>query len=405
MTRRTSATQQESSDTRPAKLAVSLAEADRLVAQQLREGEELDQRLDAGNVPTDDDRKNWRGFTIEVLRRIFDTEEYADQFERAAMHLYTGPPMFLASGPSHPYQPKPSPDATKVHREHLNCLRLIHKSLPIIPAPQTIAKFSPPAPPMNKMLKGDPGGDPIDSNGWKLLAIMVDFNLQSCSNAELQQHSGIEDGQDVNDAIERLEEIGAVEVEWIRSTTAELDFGMVTLKGRGKSLLREHLIALNPLGKGGSSGQKLGANMNLAGGGKVFIGHGHSHLWMELRHFIEKKLNLSCVEFNSETPAGKSNKERLEAMLAEACFAFLVMTAEDEHGDGTLHSRENVIHEAGLFQGRLGFDRAIVVLEENCVPFSNIEGLGQIRFPKTNIKAAFEEVRDVLLREGITVET
>jgi predicted nucleotide-binding protein len=42
----------------------------------------------------------------------------------------------------------------------------------------------------------------------------------------------------------------------------------------------------------------------------------------------------------------------------------------------------NVVHEAGLFQGRLGFERAIILLEEGCKSFSNIEGLGQIRFPK-----------------------
>ncbi len=50
---------------------------------------------------------------------------------------------------------------------------------------------------------------------------------------------------------------------------------------------------------------------------------------------------------------------------------------------------------------QLGFNRAIVVLEEGCEAFSNIEGLGQIRFPKGNIKAAFEEIRQVLEREGL----
>jgi predicted nucleotide-binding protein len=81
------------------------------------------------------------------------------------------------------------------------------------------------------------------------------------------------------------------------------------------------------------------------------------------------------------------------------------MTGEDEQADGKMHARMNVIHEAGLFQGRLGFSRAIVVLEEGCEEFSNIEGLGQIRFPKGNIKAAFEEIRRVLEREGIIKES
>jgi predicted nucleotide-binding protein len=59
------------------------------------------------------------------------------------------------------------------------------------------------------------------------------------------------------------------------------------------------------------------------------------------------------------------------------------------------------IHEVGLFQGRLGFTKAIVLLEDTCEAFSNIEGLGQIRFPKGNLNQAFEEIRQVLEREKI----
>ena len=77
------------------------------------------------------------------------------------------------------------------------------------------------------------------------------------------------------------------------------------------------------------------------------------------------------------------------------------MTGEDEQADGSLHARENVIHEAGLFQGRLGFNRAIILLEDGCQKFSNIHGLGHIRFPKGDIKASFEEIRRVLKRESI----
>jgi hypothetical protein len=61
----------------------------------------------------------------------------------------------------------------------------------------------------------------------------------------------------------------------------------------------------------------------------------------------------------------------------------------------------NVIHEAGLFQGRFGFEKAIVVLEDGCEDFSNIHGVGQIRFPQGNVAAAFEEIRQVLEREGL----
>lgn len=140
-------------------------------------------------------------------------------------------------------------------------------------------------------------------------------------------------------------------------------------------------------------------------GTKIFIGHGSSPVWRELKDFLENTLRLQVDEFNRIPVAGKSNKERLLEMLDSATMAFLVMTAEDEQPDGQFHPRMNVVHEAGLFQGRLGFERAIVLLEDDCEEFSNIEGITQIRFPKDNIMAKSEEIRGVLRREGLLGST
>lgn len=133
----------------------------------------------------------------------------------------------------------------------------------------------------------------------------------------------------------------------------------------------------------------------------VFIGHGRSLLWRELKDFVSDRLGLPWDEFNRVPVAGVTNIARLSEMLDNAGIAFVVLTAEDETTDGRERARQNVVHEAGLFQGRLGFARAIVVLEEGCEEFSNIQGLGQIRFPRGQIAAAFEEVRQVLEREGV----
>lgn len=137
------------------------------------------------------------------------------------------------------------------------------------------------------------------------------------------------------------------------------------------------------------------------GGKRVFIGHGRSLLWRELKDFIYDRLKLGWEEFNRVPVAGITNIGRLSEMLDSASIAFLVMTAEDEQSDGKVRARMNVIHEAGLFQGRLGFDKAIIVLEEGCEEFSNIQGLGQIRFPQGNIRASFDEIRSILEREGV----
>jgi predicted nucleotide-binding protein len=137
-----------------------------------------------------------------------------------------------------------------------------------------------------------------------------------------------------------------------------------------------------------------------APGGCVFIGHGRSPLWRELKDFVQDRLGLRWDEFNRVPVAGVTNVERLVQMLDNAGVALLVLTAEDEHVDGSVAARQNVIHEAGLFQGRLGFSRAIILLEEDCEEFTNIAGLGQIRFPKGDIGRTFEEIRRVLEREG-----
>lgn len=137
------------------------------------------------------------------------------------------------------------------------------------------------------------------------------------------------------------------------------------------------------------------------GKGIVFIGHGgRSKDHLELGDLLDE-LGLKWDVFERQPVAGLSTKERLAEMLDDAQIAFLIMTGEDEDADGQLTARANVIHEVGLFQGRLGWAKAIVLLEEGCREFSNIVGIGQIRYPKGNIRAVFHDIRMVLEREKI----
>lgn len=75
------------------------------------------------------------------------------------------------------------------------------------------------------------------------------------------------------------------------------------------------------------------------------------------------------------------------------------MTGEDKDVDGNLRALQNVIREVGLFQGRLGFSRAIVLLEKGTEEFSNLHGVQQIRYSSGNIKETFGEVLATLKRE------
>jgi hypothetical protein len=136
-------------------------------------------------------------------------------------------------------------------------------------------------------------------------------------------------------------------------------------------------------------------------GTKVFFGHGRSPTWRELKDYVLELGAHEWEEFNKEPVAGRTTVDRLKEMLNSAAFAFIVMTAEDEQADGEMRARQNVIHEAGLFQGRLGFERAIVLVEEGCSGFSNIDGLTVIRFARGDIRSSFGEVQRTLAREKL----
>lgn len=134
---------------------------------------------------------------------------------------------------------------------------------------------------------------------------------------------------------------------------------------------------------------------------RVFIGHGRSPIWLELKDFLNDRLGLESDEFNREPIAGITTSERIHQMLDDAKFALLIMTGEDEMLDATTQARQNVVHEIGLFQGRLGSKKAIILLEDGCANFSNNFGVTVLPFPKGRISAVFEDIRKVLEREKI----
>lgn len=131
----------------------------------------------------------------------------------------------------------------------------------------------------------------------------------------------------------------------------------------------------------------------------IFIGHGRSLLWRDLKDHLHEKHGHQVEAYETGARAGHTIRDILSELVRVSSFALLVLTAEDEHADGTMHARENVIHEAGLFQGRLKYWRAIVLLEEGATEFSNIAGVQQIWFAKGNIKETYGEVLATLRRE------
>ncbi len=131
----------------------------------------------------------------------------------------------------------------------------------------------------------------------------------------------------------------------------------------------------------------------------IFIGHGRNMAWRDLKDHLQDKHNFRVEAYEIGARAGHAIRDILEEMLTKSSMAFLVMTAEDETADGGIRARQNVVHEVGLFQGKLGFSRAIVLLEDGTEAFSNISGIDQIRFRNGNIRETFGEVLATIRRE------
>jgi hypothetical protein len=132
----------------------------------------------------------------------------------------------------------------------------------------------------------------------------------------------------------------------------------------------------------------------------VFIGHGRSPLWARLQVFLQNELKLTTLNYETESRVGDSIVPILEKMLDGSGFAVLVLTAEDQTESGK-RARQNVIHEAGLFQGRLGFKKAILLVQDGIEDFSNVAGLQHIPFSGDHIELTFYELQRVLKREGL----
>jgi hypothetical protein len=130
----------------------------------------------------------------------------------------------------------------------------------------------------------------------------------------------------------------------------------------------------------------------------IFIGHGRSGQWKKLKDHLQDKHSLNVISYEAGARAGHTIRDILDSLSEEASFALLVLTGEDKTVEG-VRARQNVIHECGLFQGKLGFDRAILLVEKGIELASNFEGIQQIRFNKGRISEVFGDVIATIKRE------
>lgn len=133
----------------------------------------------------------------------------------------------------------------------------------------------------------------------------------------------------------------------------------------------------------------------------VFLGHGRNPVWVKVATFLKEECSVPCKSFESDARTGQHVVDILMELLNTCNFAVMVLTADDETSEGTKRARQNVLHEIGLFQGRVGFNRVILLIQKGVEGFSNVEGVQYISFTDNEIHQAFYDLRRVLQREGI----
>lgn len=78
------------------------------------------------------------------------------------------------------------------------------------------------------------------------------------------------------------------------------------------------------------------------------------------------------------------------------------MTGEDQTIDNKRLARQNVVHEAGLFQAKLGFENVVLLKEVGVEQFSNAQGIIYIPLDPANAEASFYALRRFFAKKGLT---
>lgn len=135
--------------------------------------------------------------------------------------------------------------------------------------------------------------------------------------------------------------------------------------------------------------------------GAVFIVHDDNPQWQTVREFVERDCGLPTFHLNPEDVSADNLAALMTEHLSRCSFAVCVLSSGDTTDGGRTRADQNVVHQAGLFQGRYGFGRVAIVAEEGCDTFSNIAGLIRLDFPRGRVSNTLLELERMLRREGL----
>ncbi|MFM7182352.1 MAG: TIR domain-containing protein [Verrucomicrobiales bacterium] len=131
----------------------------------------------------------------------------------------------------------------------------------------------------------------------------------------------------------------------------------------------------------------------------IVVGHGKSALWRSLRDRITEVFPGPCHGFQQVPLPGLGTMAAMLEVMPRARFAILVLTRDDVETEGELAAQLNVVRLAGLFQGRLGFSRVLLLVEECATVLPGLHDLPCFVFPEGDPLAIWLTVRAILEKE------
>ncbi|HEX4220747.1 MAG TPA: PfkB family carbohydrate kinase [Pseudonocardiaceae bacterium] len=134
--------------------------------------------------------------------------------------------------------------------------------------------------------------------------------------------------------------------------------------------------------------------------GAVFVVHNENRQFAALRNFLERDCGLVTYELSTVEVRENNLAVLMDRYLDHCGFAVCLLGADAPPG-GHAPADQNLVHQAGIFQGRYGFGKVAILAEDGCDTFSNIAGLIRLDFPRGQVDATFYDLERMLEREGL----
>lgn len=131
----------------------------------------------------------------------------------------------------------------------------------------------------------------------------------------------------------------------------------------------------------------------------VFIAHGVDPQWEAVRRFLEQECRVPVYALAGDV-SGANLDDAMRQHLFRCTFGVCVLaTADTLPGEG--RAEQSLVHQAGVLQGRYGFRRVAMLVEQGCATFSNVAGLIRLDFEAGHVESTFWQLERMLRREGV----